>query len=598
MRDHRLVSLVGAGGAGKTRLAVEVARSAQADHDRTWFVDLAAVDDPRRVPGATAAAVLSASSPDGAPIDTLAGHIARRATLIVLDNCEQVVDTVARLVDELLARCPALNILATSREPLRARGEVVIEVGPLAISVDEPARASPAAMLFLDRAEAAASGFDRRTATPSVVDGICRSVDGLPLALEIAAAQLRWLSLDDLASRLPSRFPLSAVGQRSEERQRTLENVIAWSDARSSPAEQAALRRLALLPDSFTLRSAETLLAGAPIPVGAEAQLVARLVETSLLAALPAGDGPRRYRMLATIRQYAAARRATLDPPGDGAGRLVRWAGDIVADAEAAIRTPRQDRAMAAAAVERLNLRAALDAAVEIGDVRRRVAHRCGRPHRRTGRARADARRAPRPRPRGPDRARARAWAALANIAIDRGSAASTIDAATRCLAAALDDGDRAQQAWARYYLVLGHWGSGDVGAADEEFRAARHEFEALGLADGLAYLGWLGSMMTADVDVARHLADNAVAAFRALDMPFGVAHALEARALVALRAGRACDAVESLDETIAILSSAANAGCTAHGLETAAACTADLRTGGHRRRAAGGGRAVAPDDR
>jgi predicted ATPase/DNA-binding SARP family transcriptional activator len=583
LRDYRLVTLVGAGGAGKTRLALQVASRAAAHHAHgAWAVELAPVRCPDDVAATVAAALRADEHPGGDPTESVVHWLRDREVLLVLDNCEHVLDAVVALVARLLGSCPTTRILATSREQLRARGEAVVDVAPLSLPHDDApgttsAHDSDAVNLFLDRARAADPAFVSDDATVSLVAAACQRLDGLPLALEIAAAQLRWLSLADLVERLDGRFALVATGRRdADERQRTLEGVVAWSYATLSSAEQALFRRVACLPHSFTLDAVEIIGGGDPVPVGAEHHVLSCLVDKSLVMALAPDAGSRRYRLLGTLRQYAAERRAELDESDEADERLLAWGRAFVADIEAAIRTPGQDRAMAVAALERVNLGGVLDVAVRRGaliDALRIVSAVPIGPNAERDRSLDDLLRRT---PSAPPQLRARAWATRAQLAFDRNDVATSIECAAQCATASAETADPVQVAWSRFYVILGHWTAGDHRRVAELLPQLLDEFTALDLDDGAAYLRWIASLVTADVDEATALAAAAASGFRALEMGFGLAHALEAQALVALRAADLVLARSALAEALQSVVRAEHAGCTAHCLEAVAAYAVD----------------------
>ncbi|WP_283137591.1 BTAD domain-containing putative transcriptional regulator [Rhizohabitans arisaemae] len=284
MAANRLVTLVGPGGVGKTRLATAVAADGA---DTAWLVELAPVSGPEAVAHAAAAAlgVRGPGLPEnpGAPVERLAQTLERLGdALLVLDNCEHVGDAAARLAVELLGRCPGLRVLATGREPLGVTGETVYAVPPLAPGF--------AARLFADRAVAVRSGL---TLDPRLVEDVCRRLDGLPLAIELAAARLRSLPLDELAARLGDRFTLLARGDRAAEpRHRTLRAVVAWSWDLLDDGERLLARRLAAFPGDITVESAEAVAA-------TTVDQLTSLADKSLL-----GFDGERYRMLETIRAY------------------------------------------------------------------------------------------------------------------------------------------------------------------------------------------------------------------------------------------------------------------------------------------------------
>ncbi|MFJ8015159.1 AfsR/SARP family transcriptional regulator [Streptomyces sp. NPDC096339] len=311
----RLVTLLGPGGAGKTRLSQEAAEAhAVRGHwpDGVWLVELAPVDDPEDVAEAALAAlgaretklrgaateelrVLTDRHGDD-PLDRLAEHCARRRLLLLLDNCEHVVDAAARLAEELLARCPGVQILATSREPLGVPGENLRPVEPLP---------DPVALRLLgDRGAAARPGF-RADDDPAAAAEICRRLDGLPLAIELAAARLRLLTPRQIADRLDDRFRLLTSGARTVlPRQQTLRAVVDWSWELLDEPERTVLRRLSVFAGGCDLAAAEAVCADPSYDV---ADVLGSLVDKSLVVAAPGPDGSAmRYRLLETVGEYAA----------------------------------------------------------------------------------------------------------------------------------------------------------------------------------------------------------------------------------------------------------------------------------------------------
>lgn len=307
MREGRLVTLVGPGGVGKTRLATTVAAEMAGTVDGgVWLVDLSPVTSADAVIPAMLAAlgpreigIPDFSARRRSPINRLVDMLAATETLIVLDNCEHVVETAARVVADLLGRCPRLRILATSREPLGAAGEWLYPVPPLPLP--EPGRSAqknPAVRLFADRAAAARADFVLTEETALTAAELCRRLDGLPLAIELAAARLRTMTLEQLADRLADRFQVLTGGARSApHRHRTLRAVVAWSWDLLSDREQHQAARLAVFPASFTAEAADR--------IGVAWETLDALVDKSLLVLV--GE---RYRMLATIRDYGLERLA------------------------------------------------------------------------------------------------------------------------------------------------------------------------------------------------------------------------------------------------------------------------------------------------
>ncbi|MFJ4960868.1 BTAD domain-containing putative transcriptional regulator [Streptomyces sp. NPDC088729] len=321
----RLVTLLGPGGAGKTRLSQEAAEAAaDAWPDGVWLAELAPVDDPDAVPeavlsalgaretvlrGAGAEELRAVERGGGDPLVRLTEHCAHRRMLLLLDNCEHVVGAAAALTDHLLARCPHLTVLATSREPLGVPGELVRPVDPLP---------DPMALrLLAERGAAARSGFrpDAGEESAAACAEICRRLDGLPLAIELAAARLRMLTPRQIADRLDDRFRLLTNGSRTVlPRQQTLRAVVDWSWDLLDAAERAVLRRLAVFAGGCDLAAAEEVCAlpapgeGPVVDTLDVAALLGSLVDKSLVVAAPGGDGRMRYRLLETVGEYAAGR--------------------------------------------------------------------------------------------------------------------------------------------------------------------------------------------------------------------------------------------------------------------------------------------------
>ncbi|KPC72135.1 hypothetical protein ADL35_32200 [Streptomyces sp. NRRL WC-3753] len=371
----RLVTLLGPGGAGKTRLSQEAADGAgDTAPDGVWLAELAPVDDPADVPEAVLTAVgaretvlyragaeemraVTASEGQDTAVERLAEHCGRRRMLIVLDNCEHVVDAAARLTEELLARCPHLTVLATSREPLGVPGESLRPVEPL----PEPA----ALRLLADRGAAARPGFrvDADEETAAACAEICRRLDGLPLAIELAAARLRMLTPRQIADRLDDRFRLLTSGSRTVlPRQQTLRAVVDWSWDLLDADERDVLGRLSVFAGGCDLAAAEAVCGPAALDA------LGSLVDKSLVVAAPVtdrltGDGMR-YRLLETVAEYAGER---LDETG---GRAAAARAHLTYYRELARTTdPLLRGAQQLAAIERLereyeNLRTALRHAV------------------------------------------------------------------------------------------------------------------------------------------------------------------------------------------------------------------------------------------
>ena len=329
LADSRLVTLTGPGGAGKTRLAGEAAaRMLDRMPDGVWVVELGSVADPVDLPqavlslfGAREVGLLSGRAGGAVPvppIDRLIGAIGDKRLLLVMDNCEHLIAAVAALIDRLLGRCPALRVLATSREPLAITGEVLHPVGPLAMPdgevTPEEALRFPAVRLFADRAADVRFGFAVDAGSLPAVLRICRALDGIPLAIELAAARLRALSPEQVASRLDDRFRLLAGGVRPVlPRHQTLRAVVDWSWDLLDDAERTLARRLAVFAGGATVDAAERICAGPSqggLDAGEVLYLLATLVDKSLVIAGEDKDsaGEARFWMLETVRAYGEER--------------------------------------------------------------------------------------------------------------------------------------------------------------------------------------------------------------------------------------------------------------------------------------------------
>ncbi|MFE7890570.1 BTAD domain-containing putative transcriptional regulator [Streptomyces sp. NPDC057412] len=369
----RLVTLLGPGGAGKTRLSQEAAESVRdAAPDGVWLAELAPVDDPRAVPeavltalgaretvlyGAGAEAMRAGTERHDDPVDRLSEYCAPRRMLLILDNCEHVVDAAARLVERLLERCPGLTVLATSREPLGVPGELLRPVEPL----PEPF----ALRLLADRGAAAHPGFrvDADEETAAACAEICRRLDGLPLAIELAAARLRMLTPRQIADRLDDRFRLLTSGSRTVlPRQQTLRAVVDWSWELLDDDEREVLGRLSVFAGGCDLAAAEAVCG----PMALEA--LGSLVDKSLVVASAADDGEMRYRLLETVAEYAAERLDETGRRAEAERAHLRYFRELARTTEASLRGRGQLAAIALLERESENIRAALHHAVTARD--------------------------------------------------------------------------------------------------------------------------------------------------------------------------------------------------------------------------------------
>ena len=313
----RALTLCGAGGIGKTRLALRVLAAVADEYpDGAWFVELGDLRQPDLVVSRMASAIGVGEEPGRPLLETLADALRSRTLLLVLDNCEHLIDACAAVGQRLLASSPGLRLMTTSRQPLRVAAETVWQVPPLSVApageqvTPEDAYCYEAVRLFADRATASVPGFVIGPANAAAVAALCRALDGMPLAIELAAARVRVLSVEQIGARLADRFGLLTTGDRTAPpRQRTLRATIDWSHDLLTGKEQVLLRRLSVFA-GWSLEMAEQVCSDDDIPARDMLDLIAALVDKSLVVLEPEVLGQARYRLLDTIREYAAARLA------------------------------------------------------------------------------------------------------------------------------------------------------------------------------------------------------------------------------------------------------------------------------------------------
>jgi predicted ATPase/DNA-binding CsgD family transcriptional regulator len=378
----RALTLCGPGGIGKTRLALRLAGDiAPGFPDGAWLVDLADTVDPGLLPQRVAATLGIREEPDRLLAATLTDALRPRRLLLILDTCEHMVEACAALVHQLLAGCPWLRLVATSREPLRVRGETAWRVPPLelpALSGGDGGLAEladhEAVRLFAERAAAVRPGFALGPDNIHSVVRLCRTLDGVPLAIELAAARVSALSVEQIAARLDDRFQLLAAGDRTAPpRQQTLRAAVDWSYELLTDPEQVLLRRLSVF-SGWNLEMAEQVCADSAIPAPRVLDLLAALIDKSLVTLDGEVDGESRYRLLDTIREYAADRVAA---SGEAPALRLLHRGYMLFMAEricaqAFLRGdppwPARVAMYNRSAAERANFRAALTVCLERGD--------------------------------------------------------------------------------------------------------------------------------------------------------------------------------------------------------------------------------------
>ncbi|MFB7372167.1 BTAD domain-containing putative transcriptional regulator [Streptomyces sp. NPDC056222] len=531
LAGRRLVTLTGPGGVGKTRLAVEAAGQArELFPDGVWLVELAgahgelaevvAAAMELRDDGAWGVRPEAGRTPSGA--ERLAGVLRGRRMLLVLDNCEHVIDEAAALTELLLRTVPDLVVLTTSQEPLVLAGETLWSVPPLDLA--------GAVELFVARAAASAPGFAPDASQRAAVEGICRRLDGVPLALELAATRVRALGVHRLLERLDDRFRLLSAGQRgAPARQQTLRAVIDWSWELLPGPERLVLRRLAVHAEGCTLDAAEQVCGGGEVAPDDVLDLLARLVDRSLVVAVDGKDGPR-YRLLESVAAYCLERMADAGETEDVRGRHLTYYTGLAVAAEPELRGHAQREWLTRLDAESPNLRAALDRAVQRGDAEHALRlvdalawywvlrGRLGEAVRSTAAA-LDTAVAPDPSS-GPDalaRARARVdvWrtglTVMSGDGTDRrrriASALASVDAAYGAGPAAL--------AWARWFLAHALCGTGSQSEGEELTNAALDGFaeagepwgEAAALGDRSVQRLLRGDLAGAEDDAARSAA-------------------------------------------------------------------------------------------
>ncbi len=594
----RLLTLTGAGGAGKTRLALQLARGVEASFaDGAVLVELAPLAEPAHVQEAVAAALDVRALPGRDLEAAVAEFLAGRSLLLVLDNCEHVLGAAAAVADLLLRSAPDVSIVATSREPLRVQGETVFRVPSLALP-DPERSVEPDELLgyesirlFVERAGAAAPGFALEERNAREVVRICYRLDGLPLAIELAAARLGALGADAIAERLDDRFRLlRAGGSSAPTRQQTLEATLEWSHELLADDERALLRRLAVFAGGFELPAVEAVCSGEVLDRREVADVLARLVEKSLVAA-DDRVRDRRYRLLETVRLYAAER---LEEAGESA-RLARshaaWALDLAGRERD---DPRLDR-------EAANLQAALDTLlavdqptalrlcvslwpfwlrrIDLEEGHRRLAEALAAvPERTETRAAAllaasalDLRAARLERAEsaaieckaiaeeiGDSWSQWRALHFLGGIAISRDDSAVAVDAFEKALDLARREGFAEAAALGVYSLGVAHWRLGDLEGVERLVAESIEEFERLGDSPELipTPISVVDIRRGASGLGPRRVFEDTLQPFVEISCSAAVGYVLANQAQIARERGHPDRSRKLLDESIALLRS------------------------------------------
>ncbi|WP_346120693.1 BTAD domain-containing putative transcriptional regulator [Micromonospora coerulea] len=375
--ERRLTTLIGPGGSGKTRLATETGRSLVGDlPDGAWLVEFAAIGADGDVAQATLAALglrdaLLGEPSNLEPRDRLIAAIREREMLLILDNCEHVIESAAELAHRMLGECRRLRILATSREPLGITGEALWPVAPLALpdgnATPGEIESAPAVRLLLDRASAVRKDLVVDAHTLATMARVCRALDGMPLAIELAAARLRTMSIDQLANRLDDRFRLLTGGSRTAlPRHRTLRAMVDWSWELLTDAERVVLCRLSVFSGGASLEAAERVCVGDAVESEEVLELLTALTEKSLLVA--AGDSAPRYRMLGTIKEYAAQRLAEVGESDLARHAHLAYFTELTETADPHLRRAEQLTWLATLDTEHDNISSAMRGALAAGE--------------------------------------------------------------------------------------------------------------------------------------------------------------------------------------------------------------------------------------
>jgi predicted ATPase/DNA-binding CsgD family transcriptional regulator len=570
----RLLTLTGPGGVGKTRLALRLAADLEDEFaDGAAFVPLAPVRDPALVAPAIAQALAVREAADRPLVETLATALGSRRLLLVLDNLEHLLPA-APLLADLLAACPRLTVLATSRATLRLSGEHLVRVPPLALpdpahaASAEAVGAAAAVRLFVSRARAARDDFALTEANAPVVAAICGRLDGLPLALELAAVRTRHLPPATLLAHLEQRLPLLTGGPHDlPVRQRTLRDAIAWSHDLLPPAEQTLFARLAVFVGGCTLEAAAAVATAGESPGSEVLDGIASLVDKSLLQQGEGPDGAPRYAMLETVREFAMERLAA-----SGAEVVIRdahlaWFVAFAERAKATVHGPRAAARIGRLNAEHANLRAALEWSVEQGHGE--AALRLGGAlqdfwylggHLREGRRWLEA--AVAIGAGAPPHRRARALLGLGWLAHFQGDAERAADALGQSLTLYRELGDRLGTGNALNLLGIAEEDRGAYDAAAPLFAEARACFEEVGdrslVSQAVYHLGLI-ALGQGDLDQASERFAEAERLARAEGDDFNLAAALCYHGLVHCARGALARAADALEEALALDRAAGN---------------------------------------
>ncbi|MGH2653800.1 MAG: adenylate/guanylate cyclase domain-containing protein [Actinomycetota bacterium] len=568
LRGPGLLTLTGAGGSGKTRLALQAARELlHAYPDGVFFVDLAPITDPRLVPSSIADAIGVKAEGPRPVLDTLRGQLRDREVLLVLDNFEQVVEA-ASVASDLLDAAPRLRILVTSREPLHIAGEQELAVPPMALPDAQETRGPDDLMqcesvaLFVERAAAVDARFRLTESNLQAVAELCHRLDGLPLAIELAASRVKLLSPGAILDRLGRRLDLLTGGPVDlPARQRTLREAIGWSHDLLEESERVALRRLSVFAGGWTLEGAEVVANPGGERGGDGLEVLSSLVDKSLVRRVPTGEGEVRFGMLEVIREFGAEQLESAAEDQETGDRYASFFLEAAEAAEPHFRGLERKRWLDQLELEHDNLRAALRRAIDAShaDVGLRLVAALWRfwhlhGHLAEGRRWAEEVLA---LPGSSERSaeRARAMTALGGLAYWMEDVPATRRAYEEALAMARELGDRRMEAEGIYNLAYVPAYEGDIPGAAKMIERAAAMFEELEMPRGTADCLWILGIVArlqGDIPRSRTLAEESLRLHRRAGDLFGVTDALHTLGRTALAEGDLDTAAESFLEALA----------------------------------------------
>ncbi len=568
-RNGRLVTLTGAGGCGKTRLALHVGADLLDEFaDGVWLVELAGIAEPSAVASAVAAAFRIPRDLGGGIADLLRDHVGGQTALLILDNCEHLLDASADIVRAILKSCPNVKILATSREALALAGEAAIRVPPLSMPPADKSHTLKklhqfeAVALFRERAQLCDSTFCLTKQNSLAVVQICRRLDGLPLALELAAAYVDVLTPEQIAQHLDDRFRLLVSGARGAEgRHQTLRATIRWSHELLSGDEQSLFRKLAIFSGGWSLEAAATVCSGEiPDSLGA-VQGLRTLVAKSLVVAEDQGT-EKRYRMLESVREFGMERLRESAELQQTATSHLFWFSRLVARAEPELHGKGQKEWLQRLESEHDNLRSALQTGIEaVSTAETALAMAASlwsfwhfRGYAQEGRVWLD--RALSACPTAPPTLRSKALNQAGNLALNRGEYASARDLHEHALVIRRTHGDRLGEAGSLNNLGIASANQGDFGAARDYYEQSEHIYRELGdsqrLAQVLINLGAVATD-TKNWQAARDHLHESLELLDSSDDRLMIASVLSNRGIAERRSGDLASARESLAQALEI---------------------------------------------